>query len=155
MEPVLPSYDVFINHRGPDVKKTLASLIYRDLKKCELNVFLDNPELRTGDSISPAIIKAINSASVHIAIFSETYAKSTWCLDELLWMLDCPDRKIIPIFYDIKPSDLRYIESGAYAHHFQEHRNKGRVEIQLVEKWINALNQVSHVSGLVYRNGIE
>ncbi|GLJ24536.1 hypothetical protein SUGI_0468790 [Cryptomeria japonica] len=83
MEEVFTVYDVFINHRGPDVKRTLASLIYHRLEAHGLRVFLDEQELQVGDSLTPAIKSAISTASVQIAIFSKTYAQSTWCLDEL------------------------------------------------------------------------
>ncbi|KAH9308031.1 hypothetical protein KI387_035942 [Taxus chinensis] len=151
MEEVFPIFHVFINHRGHDVKKSLASLIYHALKRLGLRVFLDEHELQTGDSLSPAIISAIRSSSVHIAIFSETYAESTWCLNELLWMSDCDHgRKIIPIFYGIQPSDLRYIDKGYYATAFHNHRNRGRVQAQELERWTNALIKVSNISGLVF-----
>lgn len=150
MEEVFPRYHVFINHRGPDVKKTLGSLIYRALKRIGLRVFLDEHELQPGNSLTPAIETAISNATVHIAIFSETYAESPWCLNELLWMLDCHGAKLIPIFYDIQPSDLRYIQKGAYAEAFSNHKNKGRIDISLLERWISALNKVSGVSGLLF-----
>ena len=142
-------YDVFINHRGPDVKRTLASLIYHRLESHGLRVFLDKHELQGGDSLIPAIKSAISSASVQIAIFSKTYAQSAWCLNELLWMLDSHPSKMIPIFYDIQPSDLRYVDKGAYAEAFQEHRDKGRVSTQQIDSWISALVKISGVSGPV------
>ncbi|XP_057813217.2 disease resistance protein RPV1 isoform X2 [Cryptomeria japonica] len=150
MEQVFPRYHVFINHRGPDVKKTLGSLIYRALKRIGLRVFLDEQELQTGNYLTPAIKTAISNATVHVAIFSETYAESPWCLNELLWMLDCHGGKLIPIFYGIQPSDLRYIQKGAYAEAFNNHKSKGRVKYSLVERWMSALIKVSDVSGLVF-----
>ncbi|XP_059076410.1 disease resistance protein RPP2B-like [Cryptomeria japonica] len=149
MEEVFPPYHVFINHRGPDVKRTLASLIYHRLEGHGLRVFLDKHELQAGDSLTPAIKSAICSASVQIAIFSKTYAQSAWCLNELLWMFDSRSSIIIPIFYDIQPSDLRHVDQGAYAGAFQQHREKGRVTIQQLESWISALNKVSAISGVV------
>ncbi|XP_059077016.1 disease resistance protein RUN1-like [Cryptomeria japonica] len=150
MEGGFPSYHVTINHRGPDVKKTLASLIYRNLRKYGLRVFLDVEELQIGDSSPLAIERAIQSASLHICIFSETYAESAWCLNELVWILACENAKVIPIFYGIQPSDLRYTVTGAYAEAFRNHRIRGRVDTQRLKIWQNALNKVSHISGLVF-----
>ncbi|XP_059077653.1 disease resistance protein RUN1 [Cryptomeria japonica] len=149
MEDVFPSYDVLINHRGPDTKKTLASLIYRELSEHGLRVFLDERELEVGDPFPPAIQSAIRGASVHIAIFSKTYAESVWCLDELLWMFDSHGN-IIPIFYDIQPWELRHVGKGAYAGAFQDHRDKGRITIEQVDRWITALNKVADISGVVF-----
>nr|ACN40032.1 unknown [Picea sitchensis] len=107
-------YNVFINHRGPDVKNGLASHIYRRLIDHGLKVFLDKPEMQEGEPITPQIKRAIRTASVHIAIFSKGYADSTWCLDELLDMLDTvkSGSAILPVFYNVQPSDLRWTRGG-------------------------------------------
>jgi Arc/MetJ family transcription regulator len=105
------SCDVFINHRGIDVKKTLASHLYRRLLSHRLQVFLDQPELKRGEKIDSQIERAIETASVQVAIFSPRYADSSWCLDELVLMLKS-DATIVPVFYNVKPSDLRWTDKG-------------------------------------------
>lgn len=82
------NYDVFINHRGPDVKKTLASHLYHRLLVHGLQIFLDFEELQEGDNLTSQIEGAIRTTSVHIVIFSTNYAESNWCLNELLLMLE-------------------------------------------------------------------
>jgi len=153
--PVAAPYHVFINHRGPDVKKILASLIYHRLTHCHgLRVFLDEKEIHTGDALPPAIIGAIQSASVHVAIFSGRYAESSWCLDELHWILrSCHERytKIIPVFFGVEPKDLRHIESGLYAIAFEKHQSKGRFNMDVIEKWKTALYQTSMISGELFK----
>jgi len=108
-------YDVFINHRGPDVKKTFASHLYHRLSAHGLRVFLDQEVLQKGDNLTPQIKGAIRTASVQIAIFSTNYCQSRWCLDELLLMLESGST-VIPIFYNVKPSELRWTEgdNGVY-----------------------------------------
>ncbi|GLJ07538.1 hypothetical protein SUGI_0069300 [Cryptomeria japonica] len=76
-------YDVFINHRGPDTKPNLAQQLYDSLQEAGIRAYLDAPETELGDSFSSAIWNAISSAAVHIAIFSQRYAESAWCLAEL------------------------------------------------------------------------
>ncbi|KAH9313270.1 hypothetical protein KI387_028305, partial [Taxus chinensis] len=143
-------YHVFINHRGPDVKKNLANLIYHVLRRSSLWVFLNQKELRAGDSLSPVIVSAIHSASVYIAIFSKRYAESAWCLNELLQMLQSDHHaKLIPVFCGVQPSDICYIGKGIYAESFQKHQHNGMVETQLVERWKEFLNKASDISGLV------
>jgi len=107
-------YDVFLNHRGPDVKKTFASDLYRRLKAHGLRVFLDQQELQKGEKLTCQIEGAIRAASVHIAIFSPNHAESKWCLDELLLMLESmrdKGYKILPVFFRVKPSELRWTEA--------------------------------------------
>ncbi|GLJ33614.1 hypothetical protein SUGI_0675780 [Cryptomeria japonica] len=138
-------FDVFINHRGPDVKHTLALQLYNSIKKTGFRPFLDSQEIELGDSIPSILKNAIFSASIHIAIFSQGYAKSAWCLAELVLMLQS-GVKIIPVFYDVAPSDLRYIGKGVYAEAFSNYKEKGRYLSQL-EVWKQALHSVSLISG--------
>eukprot|EP00253_Pinus_taeda_P033013 PITA_33013 len=171
-------YEFFLNHRGPDTKKGLASHIYRRLIVSELNVFLDQPELRKGENILHQIKEAIGTASVHVAIFSPTYAQSTWCLEELALMVESKST-IIPVFHDVDPSELRWTQSGdgvesiircicpcllgekgRYArdlHMLQKkttldphtNKKKPRHHSSTLQKWRNALSAVSNKSGFV------
>lgn len=141
-------YDVFINHRGPDVKNTFASHLTRSLISQGLQVFFDKQELEVGHEIPSEIKAAIQGSSVYVAIFSPHYVESHWCLNELD-MIGESGKTIIPVFYNVEPSDLR-VESkakeGAYAKAF--HEKKQRYPIQTIEKWKGALSHVSNISGL-------
>ena len=147
-------YDVFINHRGPDVKKKFASHLYRRLLSYNLRVFLDQSELERGDYFDTQIEGAIRSASVHVAIFSTSYAESVWCLNELLLMLDSK-APIVPVFYDVKPHEVRWTW---YAQHIQRLEKKRKYDPQTqeeklrhdsatVENWRRALSLVAGISG--------
>ncbi|KAH9289651.1 hypothetical protein KI387_033768 [Taxus chinensis] len=149
-----PSYHVFINHRGPDVKDTLASHIYYSLHSTGLNVFFDRPELQPGQRLHPAIAEAIRTSSVHIAILSPKYAESPWCLDELCLMLES-GAKIIPVFYHVCPADLMRLQKseGIYAGAFLElaektDGNRKRYEPETLRRWRDGLTEVSKISGL-------
>ncbi|XP_057847159.2 toll/interleukin-1 receptor-like protein [Cryptomeria japonica] len=111
-------YDVFINHRGPDVKHTLAATLYKTLTGMGLRVFLDKEELELGDFPPAEIEEAMRSASLHIAILSQNYAQSPWCLAELSFILKT-GIPIIPVFYHVEPADIRYA-TGVYAGAFSE-----------------------------------
>lgn len=149
-------YDVFINHRGLDVKKTFASHLYRRLQSYGLRVFLDQPELQRGDYFAPQIEGAIGSASVHVAIFSSGYAESTWCLKELVLMLES-NSPIIPVFYHVKPEELRWTRGG-YGRALEELGKKTSTDPQtgeeklrhdsnVIENWRNALFKAAGISG--------
>ncbi|XP_059064110.1 disease resistance protein Roq1-like [Cryptomeria japonica] len=138
-------FDVFINHRGPDVKLTLATQLYNSLKDLHINSFLDSEEKKLGDSFGSTIETAILSAKVHIAIFSPRYAESPWCLDELVLMLQI-DAKIIPVFYQVEPWELRRIETGVYADAFMKYEEKGRY-LEKLKTWKEALRSISSIAG--------
>ncbi|KAH9294504.1 hypothetical protein KI387_040294, partial [Taxus chinensis] len=118
-------YHLFINHRGPDVKNTLASTIYYSLRDKGLNVFFDKTEFKPGQELFSTIKEAIRTSSVHIAIFSPKYAESPWCLEELCLMLKSGG-KIIPVFYHVPPADLLRLQDGKgiYASSFKKLRKK-------------------------------
>lgn len=143
-------FDVFINHRGPDVKSTLATQLYNSLKALSIPAFLDSEEKERGVPFISTIETAIRSASVHIAIFSKTYAESDWCLRELVLMLQT-NAKIIPVFYQVEPWELRHIEKGVYGKAFTDFVKKERY-LDKIKEWKEALQQVSYIAGDVFTN---
>lgn len=146
--------DVFINHRGPDVKKTLASHLYHRLRLHGIRVFLDRPELNEGGNFSSKIDAAIRTASVHVAIFSRTYAASTSCLNELFLMLESK-APIVPVFYGVKPDDLSLSQGkdGVYAQDLcnleitQTGEGKPRYDSTSIQTWRDALSRVAEIRG--------
>ncbi|XP_059065266.1 disease resistance protein Roq1-like isoform X2 [Cryptomeria japonica] len=146
-------YDAFISHRGPDVKATLAKQLYKLLQERGCRAFLDREEIEGGESITSAIENAIRSSVVQIAIFSKGYAHSSWCLEELVLMLDQqPDALFIPVFYDVQPWELRHMDNkdSQYAAEFCNHQSKARY-LDKLEKWKEALKSASNISGYEQR----
>ncbi|XP_057856507.2 disease resistance protein Roq1-like [Cryptomeria japonica] len=142
-------WDIFINHRGSDMKYTLATTIYDKLHSMGLHVFLDE----AGDCIPAEIQHAITSATLQIAIFSVNYAQFPFCLAELSFMLKT-GKRIIPIFYHVDPSDLRWIGQGKgkYAPAFSEYEKKGRYKSEKLDEWKGALHNSSFLSGYLVNN---
>lgn len=154
------NHDVFISHRGPDVKKNFASHLYHRLRFYGITAFLDKDELQAGEKLTSQIEGAIRSASVHVAIFSSGYADSVWCLNELLEMLESKS-PIIPVFYkDVEPADLRWTldKKRTYAQALEKLEKKTspdpitqelklRYASPTIEKWRDALYRVSMLSG--------
>ena len=102
-------------------------------------------KLKKGDEISPTLRKAIKRAKLSVIVFSENYASSSWCLDELVQILECKEKKkqiVIPIFYRVDPSDVRK-QKGSY-----KITSKGfNVKKRKVDKWRKALTKAANLSG--------
>ncbi|KAK3431457.1 hypothetical protein EUGRSUZ_E03133 [Eucalyptus grandis] len=67
---------------------------------------------------------------------------------ELVEMLECKQRmsrEIIPIFYEIDPSDLKE-QKNSFAESFREHRRNG-VNGKTIEEWKLALKQIGSLRG--------
>ncbi|XP_042477719.1 TIR-only protein-like [Macadamia integrifolia] len=105
IQPVARPCDVFINHRSIDTKRTVAGLLYDHLIRLNLHPFLDSKNMKPGDKLFQHIDSSIRECKIGVAVFSPTYCRSYFCLHELALLMECK-KKIIPIFCDVKPSEL-------------------------------------------------
>ncbi|OAY28660.1 TIR-only protein [Manihot esculenta] len=111
MNRVIKPCDVFINHRGIDTKRTVATLLYDHLSRLALRPFLDNKNMKPGDKLFENINTAIRQCKIGVAVLSPRYCDSYFCLHELALIMESK-KKVIPIFCDIKPSQLRIVDKG-------------------------------------------
>ncbi|XP_060674103.1 disease resistance protein RUN1-like isoform X2 [Ziziphus jujuba] len=142
-------YDVFLSFRGEDTRNTFASYLYAALSAKQILTFMDH-ELERGDEISPTLTKAIEDSKISVIIFSENYASSTWCLDELVHILECKKTRgqvVIPIFYRIDPSVVRK-QKGSYGVSFAELEERFKDRLEKVHLWRAALTEASNLCGL-------
>ncbi|XP_004295918.1 PREDICTED: disease resistance protein At4g27190-like [Fragaria vesca subsp. vesca] len=157
-------YDVFLSFRGEDTRRTIVPYIYHDLQKREIETFMDESGLIRGTYISPSLITAIKESRLAIVVLSPNYANSTWCLDELTMIIQCMEEKaatVIPIFYDVIPSDVRH-QRGSYARAFSSlqqwyrwftrafawHPKSLAQDDDKVNQWRIALTKVANLAGL-------
>ncbi|XP_058210037.1 probable 2' cyclic ADP-D-ribose synthase BdTIR [Rhododendron vialii] len=110
--PIRMPCDVFINHRGIDTKRTVTSLLYDHLSWLNLRPFLDNKNMKPGDKLFEKIDAAIRDCKVGVTVFSPRYCESYFCLHELALLMESK-KKIVPLFCDIKPSELRVLDTGS------------------------------------------
>ncbi|GJT70556.1 NB-ARC domains-containing protein, partial [Tanacetum coccineum] len=82
-------YDVFVNFRGEDIRKNFMDHLFNDFKQKGVNAFRDDKKLPKGEEIYPCLYKAIEESRFLIVIFSKDYASSSWCLRELVKILEC------------------------------------------------------------------
>ncbi|XP_065623342.1 disease resistance protein RUN1 [Quercus suber] len=142
-------YDVFLSFRGEDTRNTLADLLYDAFNQKGINAFKDDEKLEKGKTISPELSRAIEQSRFAVVIFSKNYASSTWCLDELAKIFHCEEHmgmKILPVFYDVEPSDVRK-QMGTFAQAFIEHENRFKENIEKVKMWRAALTHVGNLAG--------
>ncbi|KAF5475043.1 hypothetical protein F2P56_006890 [Juglans regia] len=148
------NHDVFLSFRGEDTRNTFTGHLYNALVTKGIKTFIDNEDLRKGEEISPVLLEAIEQSKISIIVFSKKYATSTWCLDELVKILEC--RKSIgqmvrPIFYDVDPSDVRK-QIGEV---MDMHEKKFKDDMQRVLRWKDALKEAANLSGWHLNKGHE
>ncbi|KAJ0537474.1 putative TIR domain, P-loop containing nucleoside triphosphate hydrolase [Helianthus annuus] len=137
-----------VQSRGEDVRKNFVDHLYKDLVQQGIQTYKDDETLPRGERIGPALLKAIQESRIALVVFSENYADSSWCLDELAHIMECMDTRgqiVIPIFYFVDPSDVRK-QKGKYGKAFRKHKRENK---QKVESWRKALEKAGNLSGWV------
>ncbi|KAK2983309.1 hypothetical protein RJ640_011632 [Escallonia rubra] len=99
----------------------------------DLTPRLYDDDIRTGEEIGTSIRIGIKHSKSAIIVFSENYASSPWCLDELVLILErlrTPLYLVVPIFYyGVDPAHMRY-QTESYARGLVnlERRHKHKME---------------------------
>uniref|UniRef100_A0A7N2M4Y6 TIR domain-containing protein n=1 Tax=Quercus lobata TaxID=97700 RepID=A0A7N2M4Y6_QUELO len=149
------SHDIFLSFRGEDTRYDFTGHLYTALCNHGLNTFFDT-NLERGEEISKELLNTIEMSMISIVVLSENYASSTWCLDELVKILECRNtgriRKVYPIFYKVTPSEVRKNE-GKFGIALDNHKKKFKDDVEKVKRWKEALTEVTKLAGYEYKNG--
>ncbi|KAH0745171.1 hypothetical protein KY285_006828 [Solanum tuberosum] len=153
-------YDVFLSFRGDDTRNNFTSHLHKGLKNRGISTFLDDERLEDGDSISKELVQAIEESQVAVIVFSQNYATSRWCLNELVKIMECKEKEngqtVIPVFYYVNPSHVRY-QSESFAEAFAKHESRYKDDVegmQKVQGWRNALTAAADLKGHDIHDGI-
>ncbi|XP_076954503.1 TMV resistance protein N-like [Bidens hawaiensis] len=145
-------YDVFLSFSGEDTRRTFVDHLYAALDQWGIFTFKDDERLDKGKRINDELLQAIEDSRVYIIVFSKSYASSSWCLNELLKIMECHKtngRIAFPVFYDVDPSDVRK-QTGSVGEAFAKHKdNNNKSEVR---KWREALEAAANLSGWDLKN---
>ncbi|XP_075657008.1 TMV resistance protein N-like isoform X2 [Castanea sativa] len=149
-------YAVFLSFRGEDTREGFTSHLYKALCNKGINTFIDDIDLPRGEEISEKLIQAIKKSSILVIVFSENYAESKWCLDELAEIIKCREKdqevQIRPIFYNVDPSEIRN-QNGNFGIALANHEKKFKNNKDKVQRWRDALEKAAKASGWHYKKG--
>ena len=113
-------YDVFLSFSGEDTRKNFTDRLYHALTKAGFRTFGDDEKIERGQYHSSLILQAIQVSRIFLIVFSKNYASSRWCLEELVEILRCrrwSNQMVVPIFYDVSPSDMCNQFEQAFGEH--------------------------------------
>lgn len=147
-------WDVFLSFRGVDRRDTFTDHLYQAMKGSSISVYVDNPEVRNKKVVSHILPRAIGDSKILVVVFSEDYAYSDRCLDELVEVLSCSNtmgRSLIPVFYNIDPSDVKH-QTGSVREAFERHEIRFAGEMNKVNEWRLALTKFSGFEGYSFQN---
>ncbi|XP_010445847.1 PREDICTED: protein PHLOEM PROTEIN 2-LIKE A8 [Camelina sativa] len=146
--PIPPQYQVFINFRGEKLRDGFLGFLVDALLKENVNVFIDDHELRGKDL--DHLFNRIEESRVALTIFSKNFTESRWCLDELAKIKECVEEgslTVIPIFFKMKTDDVKKLK-GKFGDNFRDLKSTHRGELETFRKWKEALFCVSRKAGL-------
>ncbi|KAL0693474.1 hypothetical protein Bca4012_060654 [Brassica carinata] len=132
---------VFINFRGAELRNGFVSYLYEALKLQGINAFIDSDEI-SGANLTN-LFERIQKSTVALAILSSRYTESHWCLDELVKIKECVDRRtlwVIPIFYNLMPGTVKELDGDFGLQLWDLWKKEGRDDRIL--KWDAALQDV-------------
>ncbi|XP_023763362.1 disease resistance protein RUN1 isoform X1 [Lactuca sativa] len=151
-------YDVFLSFRGKDTRLGFMDHLYQALVNENISTFLDEEEVETGEELKPELARAIKSSRASIVVLSKNYASSTWCLDELVMILEqrrVSDHIVLPVFYNVEPTHIRKQKSTfgeALFEHKQRIESEKDVEKKIqgagkLEMWTKGLTEIADLKG--------
>ncbi|PWA87824.1 toll/interleukin-1 receptor (TIR) domain-containing protein [Artemisia annua] len=145
-------YDVFISFRGEDTRKNFVDHLYHALKDKGIYTYKDDEKIQKGKRISDDLFTSIEDSKFYIIVFSKNYASSSWCLEELVKIMEChkmTGRTAYPVFYDVETTEVRK-QSGAVGEAFARHENE-----EAAEKWKGALKEAADLAGWELKNTLD
>ncbi|XP_022637413.1 TMV resistance protein N-like [Vigna radiata var. radiata] len=152
------SYDVFISFLGEDTGNNFVGHLRKELGRKGMVTLNDESDMRTEEGLSPAVCEAIEESRIFIVVFSENYASSTWCLDELVKIIERTHTNskqvVYPVFYHVDPSDIRKMRNS-FGKHMTAHENEIGKESQRMQAWRSALSEAVNLPGMHVTTGYE
>lgn len=142
------AYDVFVSFSGKDIRATFLSHLIKELDRKLISAFKDN-KIERSKSIDPELKQAIRASRIAVVVFSERYASSRWCLEELVEILNCKKdlgQLVIPIFYNLKPSHIRN-QTEKFGMLFEETCQTWKKTEEEKYQWRQALIDVADILG--------
>ena len=143
-------FDVFLSFRGEETRHGFVSHLHKALHDGGIYTFVDNDLLPRGENISAELLKVIDLSKVSIIVFSENYASSTWCLDELIKIFECEKngQLVLPVFFRVNPLDIEEKFERDLAKHEAE-----LDDVEMVQRWRAALTKAVKFPGSLYNDG--
>ncbi|CAA7013618.1 unnamed protein product [Microthlaspi erraticum] len=145
---------VFINFRGEELRRGFIGFLEPALKNENINVFIDELELR-GRDLQNLFVR-IEESKIALVIFSRDYTSSEWCLDELAKIKECADQgnlDVIPIFYKVEPSVVKHLQAILSCVTYNSDRSENQFIRSIIEEVQRVLANIP-IRGEEKRQGV-
>ncbi|CAN8276943.1 unnamed protein product [Cochlearia groenlandica] len=140
------THQVFPSFHGADVRKTFLSHILKEFTRKGIKPFIDN-DIERSKSIGPKLIEAIRGSRIAVILLSRNYACSSWCLNELVEIMNCREelgQLVMTVFYEVDPTQVKK-QTGDFGKVFRK-TCKGKTKEE-IGRWRHALSEVAQIAG--------
>ncbi|CAN1349250.1 Disease resistance-like protein DSC1 [Linum perenne] len=130
--------------RGDDTRDSFTSHLRGRLRENGIKVFTDNMLERTEDI--GELLSILKRSAISVVIFSENFADSSWCLDEVATIAERMEHfghRVLPVFYRINPEDVSD-DPGTYA---SKIATLSEPNPEKKKRWMDALKKVANRAG--------
>jgi len=141
-------YDVVLSFRGEETRVGFTSHLHAALKRKQILTFVDDQHVR-GDEIPESLLRTIEEAKLSVIVFSENYASSRWCLEELAKIFESRKNNgqiVIPVFYKVDPTHVRH-QTGSFGDAFARLIRNKALTLEEVQSFRDALTDAANLSG--------
>ncbi|CAI0540607.1 unnamed protein product [Linum tenue] len=139
-------YEVFLCFRGANTRTGFTGHLMAALRDRQIKAFIDDMLDKT-ESIDE-LISALKRSALSVVIFSENFADSSWCLDEVATISRSMEEfghRVLPVFYKVDPSDVSEA-SGSYAAAIEQHHGSSESPEDR-KRWMDALKAIANCAG--------
>lgn len=146
----LPVHDVVLSSSSKDADD-FSSLLCRRLTSEGIRVLRgeDGQEVEGDTTTTSQELPIKESIKFAIVILSENYASSPRLLEELSQILErkrVSGISVLPVFYDVKPSDVEQ-QTGVFGESFNKNVRVFKEDPEKVLRWRIALTEVAKLIG--------
>ncbi|KAF3783297.1 Disease resistance protein [Nymphaea thermarum] len=129
-------WDVYVSFMGKDTRRSFVHHLISTLQMRGVRTFFQK-----GEELFSALQRAIKASQVFVVFLSKGYADSLWCLKELTQIVQT-GRLILPVFYDVQPSQVRHQRGPFEAAFWRHEEDVGETE---VKEWRDALRLIGGI----------
>ncbi|XP_042758232.1 serine/threonine-protein kinase STY8 isoform X2 [Lactuca sativa] len=156
-------YDVFLSFRGHDTRSSFTNHLNHALTRANISTCMDDEEYHKTGDLKQEWLRVIKASRASVIVLSQNYARSTWCLNELVLILEqrmTSNHIVIPIFYHVRPIHVRKLQ-GSFGDAMAMHKKAVEAETseekrsqwaQKIDVWIKALQEVTDLKGMNVRD---
>ncbi|KAL7616678.1 hypothetical protein Lser_V15G03312 [Lactuca serriola] len=159
IEDIKYEYDVFLSFRGHDTRSSFTNHLNHALTRANISTCMDDEEYHKRGDLKLEWLRVIKASRASVIVLSQNYASSTWCLNELVLILEqrmTSNHIVIPIFYHVQPIHVRKLQSSfgdGMAMHKQAMEAETSEEkrsqwAQKIDVWTKALQEVTDLKGM-------